>query len=241
MNHPHTQIDTKSLDQSILDGIELLVERELTDDACRELMSQVAQQPQYWKIMAVAFVEQQRMGRCIRDVAQSDGAVIAKPYSVPLTGTKRRPIPWASYAAIAASLLLLTIAVFSWLDPIGSKRAEVVPQISGSDASLDKVPDEVNLRPSKSLSVARNVAGYVEWPGEAGSKLLPVFHGLEVDAEWLDSHPVQLDKHMMDSLTRAGWQVNPSRRFVSIKLVDGEVYTIPVDDIRYRFVGRNVF
>jgi hypothetical protein len=81
----------------------------------------------------------------------------------------------------------------------------------------------------------------MEWPGELGSKLLPVFHGLEVDAEWLESHPPQLDKRMTESLTRAGWQVNPSRHFVSIKLVDGEAFTIPVDDIQYRFVGRSVF
>ena len=238
MNHSHNQLET--LDQSILDAIELLVERELSDETCRALMSKIELQPQYWKIMAVSFVEQQRIGHCIREVAKGDGKAMSAQHAVSLDGSKRSSIWWASFGALAASLLLVAIIVSSSLDRIGFKQTVVV-QTSGSDANQGEPSDKVDTPRSTPFPVARNVAGYMEWPGELGSKLLPVFHGLEVDADWLESHPPQLDKRMIESLTRAGWLVNPSRHFVSIKLVDGEAFTIPVDDIQYRFVGRSVF
>jgi hypothetical protein len=236
MNHSHNQLETNSLDQSILVSIELLVERELSDEACRALLEQVALQPQYWKIMAVAFVEQQRIGRCVREMAKVDGGAITLHNAIPVNGTIRRSIFWAGFAALAASLLLTVITLSPSLDRFGFKQAGV-HQPSGSGESESQEPNDPNAPQSRPFPVAPNVAGYMEWPGELGSKLLPVFHGLEVDPQWLELHPPQLDKRMIESLTRAGWQVNPSRHFVSIKLIDGEAYTIPVDDIRYRFVG----
>jgi hypothetical protein len=69
MNTPNPITNTDTLEQGNLDKIELLVECELSDLDRRKLISDLESQPQYWRVLAVAFLKQQSIPRTVKSAS----------------------------------------------------------------------------------------------------------------------------------------------------------------------------
>jgi hypothetical protein len=245
LSSPKNKLDHE--DQGILDAIELLVESELSDTDRNQLLAQFEAKPEYWRVLAIAFVEQQSIVRSVKAasalVAQSEKKAVHGKSHAPSSSRTN----WQQLAMTAAALLLMFALGYSianrahFTDVVDERRLPTNESGLAQEVAQTNEPTKPENQRATAFPIAQNVAGYVQWDEETGTKLFPLFRGDKVDESWLASHPLVLDKRVVESLTQSGWAANPSRRFVSIKLLDGASYTIPVDDIQYRFVGRSVY
>jgi len=248
MNSPIPEKNTNNVDQGILDAIELLVESELSEPDRHKLLSRLEAQPEYWRVMAVAFIEQQSILRSVRAGNMEGSQSTERPIQCTTPIFPRTRLPWPRLAMTVAGLFLMFALGYSLAIRYPNMEFFTKSELPQSeiDNPLAKEIEDVETSPLKSFPVARNVAGYVQWHEGTGNRemdtmLLPVFRGDTVDASWLESHPLVVDEKLVESLNQSGWVAKPFRHFVLIKLLGGESYTIPVDDLQFRFVGRNVY
>ncbi len=217
--------------------IELMAEGELSSPQRNELFRRLDEQPQRWRNLAIAFAETQALRSTLR---RSRQLTPDKPKTeTVITQKTRRP----RVAQIALALAGMLAAFWLGLVVSGERPANNFPstetQIVQTDPNIDIDTAAVPALPLDETS-SGSIVGYVKWDGDHGVRLSPVFNG-EIDAQWLEANPPSVDQNMQRHMSRAGWQLRPQRRFVSVKLNGGGDYTIPMDEVRYRFVGRQVF
>lgn len=151
-------------------------------------------------------------------------------------------------ALLAASLLVAFTAGFGLADARLGRQESPQQRVRETQDSTTAVavrpgPEQNSVPPSQATPQAADdlIVGYVQWPSEIGMRLSPVFVGSEIDRDWLEANPPQVNQRVQRELSRAGWQAEPARRLVSVKLTGGASYTIPVDDVTLRYVGQQVF
>ncbi len=239
MTEPDT--NTTHTQRPLLDQIELLVEGELSSRERGNLLLRLDTQPEQWRTLALAFVEHQGWQTTIRDVCREDPQARssdAKNCALPTGRVNSKTWP---VAALAGCLLLVFMAGFgaggkwqsAWL--ASSKRLDAQMTTAVKDP---QPPVDVS---SSSRSQTEGVVGYVEWVTSYGRQLSPVFEGDVVDQQWLESNPPQVDEKLQRTFARAGWQVRPARQLVSLTMEEGRRFLIPIDDLTYRYVGRQVY
>ena len=232
----------KQLD--LIDQIELLVENELSAAERSLLLLRLDTQPEQWRNLALAFVEHQVLRTSIQEVCcSSDPTEPAANSSAELPSRPQTSSSKINWLAIAASFLLVFAAgmgVGNWDRVPAIALQQVDPAQSDSTEPSSGSLAEDRPAPAAGQNVSASVVGYVEWNGSFGKQLSPVFSGTEIDKEWLERNPPQVNEKLERSFARAGWRISPERRFVSLKLAEGKQFMIPMDDVSYRYVGREL-
>lgn len=247
---------------AIIDQIELLVEGELTLEAKSQLLLRLDAQPEQWRNLALAYVEHQTLRDSIQRACHPKSTGTEPNHRAPMADSRLR-LRWSSFLAAACSLTLAFLLGmgtgktpwnFDW-------SGKYVPSGSGAATSgaspHTSDPKNTNLRQDPRISpmgprvaatetvpgdgISNAVVGYVEWVGSFGRQLSPVFKGDQIDQEWLELHPPQINERLEKKFARAGWQVTPARKFISLTMAEGKRFLIPMDDVSYRYVGRKLF
>lgn len=220
------------------DRLELLVEGELSDEQRRDVLVECEQDPLRWKALAVAFLEQQK----IRDGMKLVHQDVAIHETMVEPTRSFRSVPWRSTIALAACVMIAFTVGFRSGQPASSDTT-VANNVSETDGLVVRAESfEQNNQSIEQIDPKDDgIVGYVQWQGNGGRvRLSPVFVG-QVDDQWLKDHPPQIDRKVQQVMSRAGWQVEPARKFVSVNLTSGDQFTIPMDDVEYRYVGRQVY
>lgn len=232
-------------DFDLTDRIELLVEGELSADERRRVLDQCENQPSHWKTLAIALLEQQKLREAVRLSHESPRIRMAPEptYTTPKRHRWTKLLGLAACVAIAFTFGLKAgqgdSSDVSVADRTGA--AEPTPNTPMRHIAGDSgMPDDADSTTPAPLN-KEGIVGYVKWTGSGGDpRLSPVFVG-EVDDQWLQEHPPQVDRQVQRMMSRAGWQVEPARRLVSVNLTSGDQFTIPMDDVQYRYIGRQVY
>ena len=234
------------------DEIELLVEDALSPARRRELIAHLEQEPAAWRTLALAFMEQQKIRRAMRMAGQDHRQMTTSLAKIDRATQHQTPPSdqrWTSMMMLAATALLafvvgmgsaqiLPTTVQSNPEVAGDQPAQTSPQLS--DVIPQPESGDESPPPQDQLDLPYRIVGYVKWQGDHRIHLSPVFFCFFDDA-WLEANPPQVDEKLQRIFARAGWQVRPERRFVSVRLSGGENYTIPMDDMTFQYVGREVF
>lgn len=234
-------------DFQLHDQMELFAAGELSTQQRSELLRKLDQSPQSWRALALLLIEQreweQQLGKDVFESAPKTETSSASNGALVQLADKPRPSHWAAWCSIAGGVLLL---LGLWgLSRWDSDRGVlgIANQIGRQEAgqSNQALSSETPSRSIGKETVRDGVAGVIEWKGEFGTQVAPVFHSGDHAMDWIQSNPPQVDPRVKKAYFRAGWELVADRKLVSVRLSEGDQYTIPVDDIEYRYVGKEIF
>lgn len=238
--------------------IELMVEGELSNSQKRDLLLQLDETPAMWRSLALAFVEQQSLKKSINESLASlstSQPVADSPSKPEHTASKashyqtREGYQWNGNRILRlATAACIGLLLFVFGLGVGNRQGQVAVndlKASTSDGTTDSVPPHApteESKPSQSTVLASDengVVGQLRWLSKTGVRMSPVFQG-SIDQDWLASNPPTVDDKVMRQFAKAGVKVKPERKFVSLKLRD-EQYTIPMDDVLFQRLRREVY
>jgi hypothetical protein len=231
--------------------LDRLVDGELDETQRRNLLLQLDAEPDGWKRCAAAFLEAQCWQESFRTLALPEPVVELAPVKGPLIDEiaaapdrlPQRGKPLRITSALAAcfvSAFGLGLATGKFLPSGASERAPAfaaVPAVHrvGNSGQVDA--GEQPLRENPALEAI----ALVNLDDEAGSKgqalPVPLFSGPGASEVWLQNRPSVLSEYTQSQLQKRGFQVQQNRYFVESPLKDGRRVKIPIDELKYRFVG----
>lgn len=156
--------------------------------------------------------------RCALAVVASqafDRALNSTPIPVPSV----RRAPWYRIAGIAAGITVAFLAGFvSSRIPGGPVSRDYADPHVPSTQQMPAVAQLLPAPPERALATPTND------PSSPG----------------LPSQPSALPEYVRRQLERQGYEVRGDRKVVSVALKDGRQVTVPVESIKYRFVGHQL-
>jgi hypothetical protein len=201
--------------------IDRLVDGELDTTERRALLARFEREPDGWRRCALAFLESQSWREALRlraePVASGVNGLSQTLSPPPRESTSTwRPRRWRRLAAIAAGWIVAFAA--GWMTGGGSR--ETTPGMASRTTQAPGVarPDrETNNSPTtRPVSIAEVPVLKIRQPSEPASPA---------------------PETIRRSLEHRGFQVEPRQGLVSVKLKDGRRVALPVDALKFRYVG----
>jgi hypothetical protein len=221
---PPQKVDDRLLDR--------LVDGELTPAERAAALSALGSDAEGWRRCALAFLEAQAWRGALDRGAEPKVHAVVRP--------ARRPMRIARLGTIAAAIVVAFLTGF-----VLRGGAGFPPGGSGPHDA----PYAVNARQSNSANEAARPAAPARalepWMAvaDSGSRLrLPVFAadgGAAPGAETLRQTSA-LPEYVRRQLERQGYEIEGNRQLVSLALGDGRNVTVPVERLKYRYVGYRV-
>ncbi len=202
-----------AMDPSQLDR---LVDGELSQADRADLLRRLDSEPGGWRACALAFLEAREFASASRAWALSHApASVANPTN-PIEGQA----------------------------PIGPRRRRWRPARLGLAASIVALAFLSGWVAGGRGAGPRSVETARPNPGDLASAQpveAPTAPLKSPEREWADRLPEAVPEYVRSQWERRGYQIEQSRRLISMDLEDGRRVTIPVDDIRVQFVGRPTY
>lgn len=227
--------------------LDRLIDGELNHEERRALLEQLEKEPGGWRRCALAFLEAQCWRETATGLARAARAraAAAAPADLPRRA-ERRGLRLPVVAALAASLLGafglgLAVARMAGLDahasrgPVAnvSQTATLPPRLAQSSAPAQKILEALD-REVKAVAV-------LDVGGPAAEKLkVPLLSGPGLDERWLTSQPSAVPAYLAQQWERQGYEVVTERKLYSVDLAGGGRVSIPIDEVKLRFVGHKL-
>jgi len=252
--HPDIQYVSDSLIDQLVDG-------ELDEATRQRLLAQLDTEPGGWRRCALAFLEAQAWSQAMNssqgwasqttlsmDDRSSSLAQPSKlpqplvpplPSNVPKKGlgterTIRKP------ALLAASLLFAF--ALGWLARTGAPSRSTAPSME-NQANNHTQPVPLHERSTRVASDSPHSRPSIVNQGEEdATPLMRNDSVAQTDVgEWeFASTPAQLNS-IVRLLERQGFQADRQQRLLPVELNNGERYGLPVEDVRFRYVGHPTY
>lgn len=210
------------------DGLfDRLVDGTLSESERRGLLLRLDSEPDGWRRCALAFLQ----ARAFEEAFSKEEVRFEK---CDLPRSKRVLRPRAAFAACAAAVVF-GIGLISGLN---LRREPVTGLVSsGTNKSLEK-PGDVAPSASPAPRVVQTVA-YLELTTDGKQTArVPIYAGPGIDERWLRNQPPLLSERDRRRWKRLGYAVEEERRLLSVDLNDGRRVSVPVEDVRFKYVGK---
>lgn len=234
--------------------IDRLVDGELSDADRRALLLRLDRQPSGWRLCALAFLEAQTWRTTARSMADDAPLRLDAPTTPAVHREARRVSLSRRWLSLAAATLL-AFGLGSLLGPHWSVTDErlavreaseperdVEARSSQADQGHTAAPAPAEEASPEAAGGGVRVVGLARFGDEEGMQpAVPIVSGPGLDEDWLRAQPELLPESARRQLERRGWRVKQGRKLFSVELNDGSRVTIPVECVRYQFVGQEVF
>ncbi|MEM0925001.1 MAG: hypothetical protein AAGJ83_03100 [Planctomycetota bacterium] len=230
------------------DRIELLAADCLSPREVLSLLNELEPGDPHWRMLSLLLLEERKWTHDFSALADQDCDVASEQVgacdeAARMSVTKQRSgKPWG-VLAVAACLCLSFLAGRYWNDSLSTGIAST--QIAGVINRVDALAvAEEPMMEIKAIGETR-VLGIAEWENSFGPQATPLYEFDESQRsrvsevalnEQMASIPPRVEKEMR----RAGWLIEPRQLNVTIRLVGGQQLSLPLQDYRYRFIGRQV-
>jgi hypothetical protein len=203
------------------DGLlDRLVDGELSPLEQRELLSQLDDEPNGWRRLALAFVEAQAWRREFAALSAST----AQPSSR-LVGT------FGPSAKHTSRWLLTLAASLALAFGLGLVVRGPTPALAPDNGVVTAASQGAFPQPFD-RELVRMVDGQ--------TVDLPIFEAAQVSPDWVRSRPNLVPPPVRHELERSGHRVQQRRVFVPLILENGRPAVVPIDEAEVQFVGERV-
>ncbi len=231
--------------------IDRMVDGELSESERRNYLQSLDQQPDGWRLLALAFAEAQTWRQSFREATGPATVVPARADASGVTTTDITPggRSWRSIVLRGPALLVCLMAVFAiglfssdrWNDNRYSHNRTIPaerPQTGRQQFHNDREQHVNAVRESLKHKMPR-----IPDPGlhDTTTFHLPVIPVAQQDMPSLASPRPIIDPALRAQLQRLGHIVTEEQRVYPIELQDGRRILIPVNDFTVRYVGNKVY
>jgi hypothetical protein len=220
-NLPRPPVDDRLLDR--------LVDGEVGTDERAGVLAALDAQPDSWRRCALAFLEAQAWRACLGTTVTESPAASAP---------RSRHLRPARYGAVAAAFVVAFVAGFLTRGGPGGRSTLQHAQDApfAMQAAQNDLPATATPRSATARSPGRRAAAV---RGDSHVRL-PIFEAGDADGAGVSRQPSALPEYVRKQLERQGYEVEGDRRVLSVALDDGRSVTVPVERLKYRFVGYRV-
>jgi hypothetical protein len=198
--------------------VDRLVDGELEPAARRDLLRRLDAAPDGWRSCALAFLEGQEFGHAARawtgDHALSGRCLVGETPDLGSRAGARKRTPAAPISGQRRLAMAASLVVLAFLAGFAARGWTAgraeVPHRLLAESTPRETPEPAEVAPAPLASPAV----------DTGPPAMPEY----VQAQW----------------ARAGYDVKPSRRVISVE-EGGRKATFPVDSYRFEFVGRPTY
>jgi anti-sigma factor RsiW len=195
--------------------IDRLVDGELPDRECRELLLRLETEPNGWRRCAMAFLEAQNWRAAFGPLADT-ARTVPRPAIAPAGRTSKRSawLQVARFAALAAALVAAVALGWS----LHGGHAQSVSDAANASTNASGIAGA-----SASLQSAQSKL--------AASESQPA-DGMEM--------PASLDP-MVKHWERRGYRAESQQRLMSMELQDGRRLKVPIREVRLQYIGDRTY
>jgi len=219
--------------------IDSLVAGELSDDQRAELFAWCDQEPNRWRLCALAFIEAQTWRQGLAAwMKESESSSMTSTSSAATTASATLAAPrqrwtsnrWANWATMAACLLLAFFAGVLVRDP------KLLRPRSTADGKQQQVVMETPEQPPATTYVTVPIQTNFN-PGVSNLLQIPVVDS----ANATRPQKRELPDYVLKQWERQGYEVAQTERFLNAKLPDGRAVVVPVSGLAVKYVGKPVY
>jgi hypothetical protein len=219
------------------DRFDRLVDGELSELERRELLATLDQEPDGWRRCALAFLEAQcwkeGLGRMIRP---SKPIPVAHPRA-PASGARSFRIYGGTLLAMAASFLLVFSLVGYWLG--GGTPGPAPSGIASNTAGISLPP--VGVAPAATPSSPWRLVSLNDPASGADALTIPAREYNHWDDQWMKNMPPAVPENVLQALERTGHRVQRQRELLPLRMDDGRVLIVPVEQMEIQPVSRPAY
>jgi hypothetical protein len=231
---------SKNPDQEL--QIQRLVDGQLSRPQMQQLLKAAERQPELWRELAVAFVEDRILAgearRFASGLVQPDSLGEANAAANKLNGpspTPRITPGWRSAGLwLSAAAMLLCSAGLGFL--AGRGQPPVPSPAPGGNLVAEQVLPPGNVRPQPTAPYTFQLVDNQGQP--IPNAALPLF--TEETAAQLGYNPVRaaIPPQLQSEFRRAGYELEPEIKFIQGRMNDGRRVTFPYSDLKLRSYGQ---
>jgi len=221
--------------------LDLLVDGELSEDRRRSLLSRLERDPKSWRQLALTFVENQvwkgGFQRIVSDSPMTDSFEDESEKATVIDGIKltNRTSSRFRYRDVFLAVTVLIALGAGYL--LGGKFSSVSAPENRTENTpwpeLVILPDQPS--PSSDARIVP-VHGNANIP-----KDLKVIDWDDRPPRWSESLNPSLPPEFLNALRKSGLAVEENRELVPFLLEDGRSMFVPVNHVRMKYVGNNIF
>ncbi len=217
--------------------IDRLVDGELPTDQRVALLAALDQDTAHWRTCALAFLEAQSLRESLATMQAGDVETHASQNAVRndsiLIHSSRKH--WLLRGALAAAAIgLFFILGFA----VG--RMERSSDPNPMFVKHNQEDSGRHNAPMTGFSGSTPVA-YVELPGHDGRTVrVPVVDDPDADTAWQQQAQIDIPDYMIQVMARKGYEIQREREMMAVALDDGRKVVIPVEKVRWSYVGHRV-
>lgn len=211
-------------------SIQRLVDGQLNRDQTRQLLQTAQTQPELWREIAVAYVEDQIFASQSRQFAHQELGVPRK--ALP-RAARRSWSPaasrWGVHLSTAAMLLVAIGLGFllgrnELMPPAGRSASDSPNRMAQSPPSSSTSPYVLQLVDNQGVPIPE--AAY------------PVFTEEEAQRLGYRRKPLEIPPSLQNQFRKAGWELEPETKIVEYELDDGRRLALPLRNIKLRSYGQ---
>jgi len=225
--------------------IDLLAEGELNNERRTDLFHRLDEHPQQWKWCALAVVETQSLRRSVRASSLERLNKPANPDTMPITnvelenvGSRSRTVAYASQWLVAALLLVgLTVGAFR-MGRQSASRPMASPGVASADVrsligATESTLNRLNIGDEEVLAFVKVNSG-------KRPVVVPVVNSQKLADQALRLPMAPLPQEQIRRANEKGWNVSQERILIATEFLTAETEIVPVQMVRYQFVGKDV-
>ena len=212
--------------------LQRLVDGEMSDDERREFLYRLDSDPQTWREVALAFVEDQVWCQKLKDAESVIGQQQERPMKTP-TGVSHSRLK--TVLQLAACLLLTLTVGYQWgrqnprSERTGAEPIAAIPQPAGPDSDVASQPNPppvtvANNQPQPACRLQLTAGG----DGGVRTLELPVYESFQLDSDaWQlpNSESIEL---LNEELVEHGYRVDRQTNFLTGQMSDGRHVVVPI-------------
>lgn len=225
-------------DQDLFDR---LVDGELGDAEQDDLLRHLDTDPDGWRRLALAFVEEQRWNRELSQLVaeQTKPASVDRPQSEILRRRERIRISMLWPTAVSVTVSFLLGLAVGGAAPAGNDGRQSGPMAQQQAVSVEASGEE---RPPGSRSPRDTVLLHIDDPqtDQRRQWQVPVIDADEAGRTLL-ADASALPELVRQVLQSTGHRVVEERKFYPLQLEDGRRVALPVDEVQVQYVGYRAY
>jgi hypothetical protein len=238
------------------DRFDRLVDGELSESQCRELLTSLDQEPDGWRRCALAFLEAQCWKKELGGLRHTVPA--GSPTVAPIAQPNKRNsppfrLPGTLLAMVASFLLVLGAGVLwqQWGNRPGGSFGvlganQIAGNVGGQPATMTSASQTAV---AQAATQPNNPDRSWQWVklSPAGSTdsdqtvQLPAIQRDRIDEQWLQSLPSPMPEAVVQALRRNGYEVQRQQELMPMPLKDGRRLVVPVDQVEVHYVGNTTY
>ncbi|MBN2580389.1 MAG: hypothetical protein JXB10_15505 [Pirellulales bacterium] len=216
-----------------------LVDGELSESERRELLTALDREPEGWRRCALAFLEAQSWREGLGGLFRASQTAAAPAPRSP--GTRKRSLRILESTLLAVAVCLLLIFGLNEYRRSGDRGGAAPAGVGSQYAHVPPNPSPPVSPASGTSSLPWQMVGLPASGSGGGTMVIPAAQRDRWDDQWINNLPSAMPNRVKQAFERTGHRVQQQRGLIPVRMNDGRILFVPVEQMEIQPAERSVY